>query len=319
MSRIAGILQNYFLARRLAQGRLSFPVNLRHNRVYVFPTRQGFVFFTLLLAILFGSLNHNNNLGLLLTFLLGGMAFVSIFHTYRNIAGLQLLSAKAYPVFAGQVAWFELSLKAPRYEQQALSLYFGSGEPVTVTTIPGDNKKIVTVPHPTRRRGLLAPDQLYVSTTYPLGLFRGWSVLFIDAVCVVYPEPIAGPMITAQGRKIDDSEGEPGGEGVDDFAELSGYQPGDALQHISWKAYSRGQGLYTKKFIGQAGKTIYFDPEILGSSDMEYKLSRVCYMILKAEEMQLTYGLKIGSRLIEPDHGGNHKRLCLNSLARLGQ
>ena len=318
MSSLAAAIQNYFLSRRLARGRLVFPVNLRHNRVYVFPTRQGFVFFVLLLAILIGSLNHNNNLGFLLTFLLGGMAFVSIFHTYRNIAGLKLLSAKASPVFAGQVAQFEINLQAPEHDQQALSFSFGRGEPVTVSLGAG-RKKNVTVSHPTRERGLLAPDQLYVSTIYPLGLFRGWSVLFIDATCIVYPEPAAGPLITAQGKDVEESDGELGGEGVDDFAGLSAYQPGDPLQHISWKSYSRGQGLHTKKFAGQAGKTIYFDPDILGSADLEYKLSRVCHMVLKAEAMQLTYGLKLGNRIIEPDHGGSHKRLCLTSLARVGQ
>lgn len=318
MSSLSASIQNYFLARRLARGRLVFPINLRHNKVYVFPTRQGFVFFALLLAILFGSLNHNNNLGFLLTFLLGGMAFVSIFHTYRNIAGLELLSAKASPVFAGQVALFEINLQAPGHDQQALSLSFGKGDPVKISLAAG-SKQLVIIPHPANKRGLLDPDQLYVSTTYPLGLFRGWAVLFIDATCIVYPEPIAGPLVTSLGVENEDSEGELGGEGVEDFAGLSAYQPGDPLQHISWKSFSRGQGLHTKKFAGQEGKTIYFDPEVLGGSDMEYKLSRVCHMILKAEALQLTYGLKIGTRVIEPDQGGSHKRLCLTSLARVGQ
>ena len=105
MSRITSSINNFFLTRRLARGRLSFPIILHHRSVYVFPTRQGFVFFALLLAILFGSMNHNNNLGFLLTFLLGGIAFVSIFHTYRNISGLTLSSAKVSPVFAGQVSY----------------------------------------------------------------------------------------------------------------------------------------------------------------------------------------------------------------------
>lgn len=318
MSSFVASISNFFLARRLARGRLVFPINLRHRRVYVFPTRQGFIFFVLLLAILFGSLNHNNNLGFILTFLLGGMAFMSIFHTYRNIAGLVLLSAKAAPVFAGQVAQFEISLQAAKHDQQALTLYFGDGGQTTVT-LPAGSKKVVTVPHATSQRGALLPDQLYVSTTYPFGLFRGWSVLFVDAACIVYPKPIAGPLITAQGKEVEESDGESGGEGVDDFAGLASYQPGDSLQHISWKSFSRGQGLHTKKFEGLQGTTIYFDPEVLGGQDLEYKLSRICHMVLKAEAMQLTYGLKVGNRIIEPDQGGSHKRLCLTSLARVGQ
>ena len=318
MSSISASIRNYFLSRRLARGRLVFPVNLRHRRIYVFPTRQGFVFFALLLAILFGSMNHNNNLGFLLTFMLGGIAFVSIFHTYRNISGLTLLSARAEPVFAEQSAQFEINLQAPGNDQQALSFYFAGGERTTVDLSAG-SKSSITVSHPTKRRGVLAPDQLYVSTTYPLGLFRGWSVLFVDASCLVYPKPVAGPMIIAQGREDDESEGETGGEGVDDFAGLIVYQPGDPIQHISWKSYSRGQGLYTKKFEGQLGKTVYFDPDELGGSDLEFKLSRICHMILKVEALYISYGLKLGNRIIESGQGGSHQRQCLRSLALMGR
>ena len=318
MSSFSAPIRNFFMARLLARGRLVLPINLRHSRIYVFPTRQGFVFFALLLAILFGSLNHNNNLGLLLAFLLGGIAFVSIFHTYRNISGLALVSVKAVPVFAEQIAHFEISLKAPGHDQHSLSLYFVDGERTT-TSLRAGSKSVVSVSHETLERGLLAPNQFYVSTTYPLGLFRGWSILFMDASCLVYPKPISGPMVTAPGRSDEESEGETGGEGVDDFAGLSIYQPGDPLQRISWKSYSRGQGLHTKKFEGQLGKTVFFDPDALGGRDLEFKLSRICHMILKAEAMHISYGLKLGNRTIEPGQGGSHKRRCLHALAMVGR
>lgn len=318
MSSFSAPIRNLFLARLLARGRLAFPIRLRHRRIYVFPTRQGFVFFALLLAILFGSMNHNNNLGFILTFLLGGISFVSIFHTYRNLSGLTLISAKAAPVFAEQVAQFKIRLQPPGHDQQALSFCFADGEHTTVD-LPAGSKGLVTVPHVTFERGVLEPSQLYVSTTYPLGLFRGWSVLFVGASSLVYPMPISGPMISAHGKDEDVSKGETGGEGVDDFAGLAAYQPGDPLQRISWKSYSRGQGLHTKQFEGQSGKTFYFDPDTVGGRDLEYKLSRICHMILKAEAMHISYGLKLGNRIIEPGYGGRHKRLCLHALAMVGQ
>lgn len=317
MSGVGVPIRNYFLSRRLARGRLAFPMHLRYRRVYIFPTRQGFVFFGLLLTILFESINHNNNLGFLLTFLLGGMAFVSILHTYRNISGLVLLSARATPVFTGQPAHFEISLRASGRDRRGLSFSFGDGERITID-LEADSRTVVAVPHPTVRRGRLLPDQLYVATTYPLGLFRGWSVLFVDASCLVYPKPIAGPMVTTRGTDGEDSRGESGGEGVDDFAGLAAYQLGDPLQHISWKSFSRGQGLHTKKFEGQLAKTIYFDPDALGG-DLEFRLSRTCHMILMAESMFMVYGLKVGSKIIEPGQGGSHRRLCLRTLALAGR
>lgn len=313
MNGVTAPIRNYFLARRLRRGRLVFPIELRHSSVYVFPTRQGFVFFVLLLAILFGAMNHNNNLGFLLAFLLSGMAFVSIFYTYRNIKGLILVSAKAHPVFAGQTAQFEIVLLAPGHDRFGVELHFAEGECQTMNSIAG-SKSVVAVSHKTLKRGRLAPDQLYVSTTYPLGLFRGWSVLFVDASCLVYPKPISGPMIADRVARGDEIEGDTGGEGVDDFTGLSMYQPGDPLQRISWKSYSRGQGLHVKEFEGQRGSTFYFDPDTIGGKDIEFKLSRICHMILKAEELRIPYGLKLGSRIIEPGVGGNHKRQCLRAL-----
>ena len=318
MSSFSAPIRNFFIGILLARGRLVFPINLRHSRIYVFPTRQGFIFFALLLAILFGSLNHNNNLGFLLTFLLGDLVFVSIFHTYRNLSGLELVSVKTVPVFAGQVAKFKISLKAPGHAQHALSFYFSDGERKTLDLRAG-SKNVVSVSHETLERGLLVPNPFYISTTYPLGLFRGWSILFIDASCLVYPQPISGPMITAQGMGNDESGGKTGGEGVDDFAGLATYQPGDPLQRISWKSYSRGQGMHTKKFEGQLGETVFFDPDALGGRDLEFKLSRICHMILKAEAMHISYGLKLGNQIIEPGQGGSHKRLCLHALAMVGR
>lgn len=79
--------------------RTGLPIKLRHRYLYILPTRHGLVFFAILMAILVGSINHNNNLGFILAFLLGGISFISIFHTFRNLSGLTLLSARATPVF----------------------------------------------------------------------------------------------------------------------------------------------------------------------------------------------------------------------------
>ena len=65
----------------------------RRNRLRIRPTRYGIVFMLMLLGMFLGSINYNNNLGFLLTFLLGSMAFVSIFYTYKNMRGMHLAAA----------------------------------------------------------------------------------------------------------------------------------------------------------------------------------------------------------------------------------
>lgn len=295
--------------------RTPLPITLRHRYLYILPTRHGLVFFAILLAILVGSINHNNNLGFILAFLLGGISFVSIFHTFRNLSGLTLLSARALPVFAGQTASFAINLEnrgqRPRY---SLAFTFTKEEQIKADLATGE-KQTISIPHATSARGVLMPNILTVSSTYPLGLFRCWSLLFVDARCLVYPRPVPGPAITAHGLASNDSDGESSGPGVDDFAGLKSYQPGDPLQHLSWKSFSRGHGLQRKIFAGQQGKTVYFDPAALPGQDMEWKLSRICHMILQADALRIAYGLRIGNFLIEPALGGEHKRNCLRRLA----
>jgi uncharacterized protein (DUF58 family) len=309
-------LHGFALALLRSVSRPALPVRNRGRWTYIRLTRPGFVFAGMLLILLFGSLNHANNLGFLLTFLLGSIGFVSLFHTLRNVSGIVPVSIKAEPVFAGQNAFFAVAMQLLSRSRTALSLSFPGGEPAAVD-LGADGGRTISVLHPTRSRGLLKPPFLTVSTTYPLGLFRVWTRLPIDASCLIYPKPIAGPFITmgcpADGD--DDSGGENGGAGVDDFTGLEAYRRGDPLQHISWKALSRGQGLHTKKFEGQQGRNLCFDPDVLPGNDLEEKLSRICAMVLKAETLGLTYGLRLGDRFIDAGQGGSHKRLCLQELA----
>jgi len=293
---------------------VKIPLWFKKRRSCMTLSRNGFVFFAMLMALLFGSINHNNNLGFILTFLLGGMACVSLVHTLRNLTGLTLTATRSEPVFAGQQAAFDILVEAGNQSRPSLSFAF-PGSPATSTGIPADSPKTVTVLHDTHKRGLLTPGSVDITTTYPLGLFQIRTSFAIKGSCLVYPRPVPGPLITAPAPGDDDNQGESAGSGVDDFDGLDTYQPGDPLRRVSWKAYSRGQGMQTKKFAGQQGRTMLFNPEALPGHDLEQKLSRICHMILRADALHLTYGLQLGSKIITPGGGGSHKHQCLRELA----
>jgi uncharacterized protein (DUF58 family) len=112
-----------------------------------------------------------------------------------------------------------------------------------------------------------------------------------------------------------DGDGDGNDPGAEDFKGLKSYQPGDPLQHIAWKAYSRGQGLFTKMFVGEAGATAVLDWNSLSEPDAERKLSRLCDMVLRACRRNLVFGLKLPGKTIEPDRGEAHRQKCLQALA----
>lgn len=318
MNRNAAPVPSFFRAKPGAAGiALPAPGSTR-GRIRILPTRYGFIYLAMLAALLLGAVNHNNNLGYLLAFLLAGMAVVSIFHTRRNISGLSLSGARSKPVFAGRKALFLITARTAGSAGQAVSFQFPGGEPTSIDLRRGDTPA-VQVSLAAKERGLLRPGLLAVATTYPLGLFQARLSLPVHATCLVFPRPVPGPLVSVPGPEDRESDGDAGGSGVEDFSGLESYQPGDPLQHISWKTYSRGQGIYSKKFEGLRGKSMYFNPDSLPGPDFELKLSRICFMILKADAMRIPYGLQLGNRLIKPELGEKHKRQCLRELALAGR
>lgn len=272
----------------------------------------------LVVGMLLGSMNYNNNLGFLLTFLLGSMAFVSIAHTYKNLAGLIVVSAGAEPVFAGGQAVFKLIVDGAGQYRYGISFAF-RGARTALQDIPAGGKNRVNVGVPALSRGILDPGPLTVASDYPLGLFRAQSKVHRKLECIVYPQPIAGRVQTTAEKQIAGGEDGISGPGTDDFQGLKGYQPGDPLQRISWRASSRGQGLFTKDFDAQYGASFYLDWYSFGGTDAEHKLSLLCRWILTAHQGNLTYGLKLPGHTLEPGNGKIHRNRCLKALALFSQ
>ncbi len=291
------------------------PVVLDRHRVYIFPTRQGLLFIVVLIAMLAGSINYNNNLGFLLVFLLGGILLVSMIHTYRNLLGLQVLSVSAAPVFAGDDAVFNVLLYAGRHARKAVSVSAGQ----YTSEKPDLHARVdegVPVSVPAQQRGLLIPESFTVSTVYPVGLFSAWSVLRPGSDCTVYPfpkgvfTPIHDPDIHKGGRKSGLAAG------ADDYKGLKTYQPGDSFRHIAWKALSKGQGLFAKDFGGAARRSVVvFDFSKVGGNDTEDRLSKLCAMILRASRENRRYGLVLPGKTIPPGSGDAHRHRCLKALA----
>jgi len=266
-------------------------------------------------AILLGSINYNNNLGFLLSFLLGGMATVSILHGYKNISGIKILSITGKPVFAGETAEFEVQVQTGLSPRRGIRIQLPDQAEETLN-IPALKPERILVQARTEARGLFLTEALLVSTQYPLGLFRCVARIPSDIHCLVYPKPISGPMEKSS-LPIPSGENNQGKihPGTDDFQGLQSYRSGDPLQHIYWKAFSREQGLYLKSFGEASGDSAMLDLDAIAGTDFEYRLSRLCHMILKVSRMDILFGLKLPDRTISPDKGDTHRQACLKVLA----
>ena len=86
--------------RRL-RGPTELPQTLEYRDIYILPTGFGFWFGILLALMVIGGLNFNNNMTLLITFLLGSISILTMLLAYRNLARLTVNGILAQPAFLG--------------------------------------------------------------------------------------------------------------------------------------------------------------------------------------------------------------------------
>ncbi|HEB82604.1 MAG TPA: DUF58 domain-containing protein [Gammaproteobacteria bacterium] len=288
---------------------------LDRKRIYIIPTRAGLIFSLLLLLLLVGSINYEKSLGYALTFLLAGIAIVSLLATWRNLAHLELRPQHAHPVFAGDTARFSLLLNNPKPLQRlAIALSYHGVEQDLVDCAP-NAQQLVHFRLVAARRGLLQPGHFRLYTEFPTGLFVAWTWLDLSLNCTVYPAPDFSALMP--GGSMDDcGDNEHGGSGLEHFSHLAKYRPGDNISRISWKAAARTGELFSKCFTGSAPQTTWISWYDIVARDTEQRLSVMAAMIISAEEKQQRYGLVLPDQQISPSLGKAHYHRCLTALAR---
>ena len=289
-------------------------LSLERRRIYALPTRYGVLFAAMLLVMLLGSINYNNSLGFMLTFLLASVGIISILYTYRNIAHLQVRSGKAPATFAGQEAHFAVHLHNPEsLLRYAMQVEAAGAEP-RIVDIPANDGSTVVLAVAARRRGRLSLGKITLSSAYPLGLVRAWAYVNLDMHCIVYPQPGPYlPLVTDASLHQGDRAGS--AMGSDDFLGFRAYLPGDSLRHINWKALARDLPLLTKKFTSSETQDLCLDWSLLPALDNETRLRVLCRLVLEAQRGGQVYGLRLPGVEIAPAHGVQHQHRCLKALA----
>jgi uncharacterized protein (DUF58 family) len=299
-------------------------VRLTQGRVYVLPSQGGLLLGLTLLLMLMGCINYNLGLGYVLTFLLAGMALVSMLHTFRNLAQLELLPGRAEPVFAGDTAVFSVLLHNPtrlaRFSVGVAAVHrTGLVASIASLTDWRDVPAGATVAAEVRleavQRGRLRLPRLRVFTTFPLGLFYTWSNVYLDMSCLVYPRVETGD-VGLPPAEPGAAQGTDQARGQDDFAGLRRYQPGDSPRHVAWKALARGQDMVTKQFTGSGAGDLWLSwSQLPPEMRLEARLSRLARWVLDAGQACLPFGLDIPGTRLAVGAGQAHEDACLAALA----
>lgn len=304
---------------RRRQGPDGDSVALHRRRIYILPTRQGWLYGLAAFVMLLGSMNYSNSMGFMLTFVLAGLGFVAMHACHANLAELRVSAGDAAPVFAGETARFVLHLSNPgRALRTAICLSAATSDVSVTGDVAAHSHGSVSVPLATRKRGWTRLDRLIVETTYPFGLFRAWSWIYMPLRVLVYPTPaVQAPPLPLPSGGL--GRGRSAQRGEEDFSGLRGYRPGDSPRHIAWKVSAREDRLLTKQFSGGGTESRWLDFDSLPMSDPEARLSALCRWVLTAYAENLDYGLRLPGKLIAVGGGSLHRDQCLKALALFGE
>jgi uncharacterized protein (DUF58 family) len=295
---------------------------LRFRRVFILPTRQGMGFALAVSVMLLGSINYDNALGYVLSFMLVGVSLISMLHAVRNLAGLRLSHDQSEPVFAHDQARFGLRVDNRGQRQRfglLARLNAGSAgsrgdDAVVHFPVQADSVARITLTGVAAHRGWFNPGPVTIATRFPFGLFRAWSRVDVGLGCLVYPRP-QGDQPLPECPPADSGEQDTAGKGEDEFSGLREYQQGDSAQRVHWKAVARGQDMPVKVFSGASAGVAQLRWQDVAAAEGEARLSQLCRWVLDADDKHLRYGLCLPGLELPPDNGESHRRRCLEALA----
>ena len=306
---IAGWVRQRVLARR---GPMTPPFELEYRHVFVLPTRFGLGFGLMLVFMALGGLNFNNNMELMLVFLLGTMVQLTTLIAYRNLSGLNIDNVYAEPVFCGEQAHFRVFVSNGD-ERQRFAIQAGFKAAQDCKDFKLNSCESFHLTRPTRTRGWYEMPSFRLETRFPLGFFKAWSWIFPQTRCLVYPSPARNaPPLPKTGHGQDGRAIRGDGDQVHG---LRKYQPGDSIQRVAWRASARHDELYSLEMEAPREEACELDWNLLKGVDTETRLSILTAWVISADHKQLSYSLKLPGGKVATGSGVNQRLKCLELLA----
>ena len=287
---------------------------LSRSNLYMLPTRHGIMFSMVLLAMLLVAVNYSNSLAYLMTFMLFSAVLVSMLYTHRNLQGICLSYGDCKPVFAGKLLSYTLVLRnqTPR-DRYDIGIDI-KGEQSRRRDFSANETLNIDCSTRVKKRGWHVLPPVQVNTRFPLGLLFTWSKQTrLEKKGLVYPSPSAwqdfperysgNSMVQTQSRRSND-----------DFSGLRQYRKGDSPQHIDWKTYARGKGLYSKEFSGGEMPLMIFKwGDTAG--EKEQRISLLTRWVIEAGAQGIRFGLDLPGHVISPSNDDKQVPKCLQLLA----
>ncbi|WP_287553645.1 DUF58 domain-containing protein [Cycloclasticus sp.] len=318
--RMALTLSKRMSLRRFTKGEAPqhSSIQLNYRRIFILPNKGGLSLLVVILLMLIASINYNNSMGFVFSFLLAASAQMSTFYSVKNLYGLIISPSKTPPYYAGSSGQMKVLIKETKgVERWAIKASYLHQQ--TFFDVQKNQTLLITLPIKFKQRGWHTLDTITLSTTFPFGFFRAWSPLLFNQAILVYPQPIDSGLSLEINQPSDEQNKAASNQvGTDEFIGLKPYQQGQSYRQVNWKAFAAEKGFYSNQFSAEESISVWLDWHFCQPLDTEAKLSQLCFWLLDCEAQGLEYGLRLPGVEQPPNHGHAHLHTCLKALALYG-
>ncbi|MBH0027407.1 DUF58 domain-containing protein [Pseudoalteromonas sp. SWN29] len=286
-------------------------ITLEHRTIYVLPSSLGWYFVIVAILNFVMGINYQNNLILIMSYLMFVVIIIAVLMGYSNAKGLTVKFKDAFNSYSPQKPNIRFELQSPSVTQSINLTYQGTEQTQQHTDEVDSKTQLLTLNLPYSSRGKYAVQRIKIASNYPFGLITVWSYIQLQTDIFVYPslEQVLSDthtsMLDEQADKGISKE-----SGSEEFESLIPHLPEMGLQRISWKHYAKTQQLLVKEFADFKTANALFDFTLM-NGDTEQRLSQLCFLVCEATEQNTPFMLKLPSKTINTNTGLQHKQQCL--------
>jgi uncharacterized protein (DUF58 family) len=251
----------------------------------------------LILITFIAGINYANNLILGFCFLISAILCISFYLSFKQLHGVTIEVIVDEVGKVNEAFKVTVILQQHRASPKFLNFKF---DDQLLPFLFQDKQQRVELNFIPQKRGKFSIPPIQIYSTYPLGLVRAWTYIYLTHDYWIAPEAKSG----VQYSHIQANTGEPD---LDEFKELRNFKIGDSLQSISWKQAARGQGLFVKQFEDLLDThAMQIEYAKMPSAEHEEKLSLMMELVDRCEQLQSPYCIILPHAQTENGVGEQH-------------
>lgn len=281
---------------------------LRQDKIYIIPSRLGFIFTGIMFSLFIIGLSYGNNLTLSVAFILFTYFVLQMLTTHKNLAKIQPRRISFENNYAHTPIEVTIDFdETRRIDNDFFELAFAKNIfPLEVKNSTFTSRRLL-------KRGVYQNDYFKLSNRGQSGLFYAWKFIKLPFEFYVYPAPEKYPT-----NNLFDYKESAHATEENEFHQHSPYSPGESSKRIDWKVFARTDLLYQKKFTGADRGTIKLDFNTLQGS-IENRLSILSFLLQNTYKKGQHWSLHLPHKILKDQYGLNHLEEALKELARYPQ